>query len=296
MSRIVLGTVQLGLAYGIANRMGKPDGKMAGAIVSEAWENGIREFDTAQGYGDSETVLGEAFSKLGITNEARVISKLDPQINHLDGKVVAESVDKSLKKLRCPSLYGLLLHNESSLEHWKKGLGDHMRQAVQMGKVKKIGVSVYSVERAIEAVKLSGIDVIQLPANIWDQRFEKAGFFKEAEKRDIEVYVRSVFLQGLLLLRPDDVPGHLSEAKKYLEQVDDVAERLDLTPRELALGYIFSRLPKVKVVLGVESVDQLRENLQAESKAYPATAHEEIRNLFANMPEEMINPTLWKKS
>ena len=69
INRLVLGTAQLGTNYGIANRMGKPDFDTAEAIIKTTWDAGIREFDTAQGYGDSEQVLGEVFQKYPVYME-----------------------------------------------------------------------------------------------------------------------------------------------------------------------------------------------------------------------------------
>ncbi|MBT5306663.1 MAG: aldo/keto reductase, partial [Candidatus Scalindua sp.] len=198
---LVLGTAQLGFNYGIANagKTEQPTQTTANAIVQEAWENGIREFDTAQGYGKSEQALGEALSKLGVSAEALVISKFDPALDHLDRNVLSNAVGESLSRLGVPSLYGMMLHKEKMLSAWDNGLSKIFHTFVVSGKIKHIGISVYSPEKAIQALNTDGIDMVQLPTNILDRRFETAGVFQLAEEKKKKIYIRSVFLQGLIL-------------------------------------------------------------------------------------------------
>lgn len=118
---LVLGTAQLGFHYGVANKTGQPNQSTATAIVQEAWENGICEFDTAQVYGNSEGVLGKALSELGIAREARVISKFNPALNHLSAVAMSDALNESLSRLGVPYLFGTMLHKEEILSlYWIK--------------------------------------------------------------------------------------------------------------------------------------------------------------------------------
>ena len=103
-SRLVLGTAQLGMPYGIANSTGKPDFETAVSLIKTAWEHGIREFDTAQAYGESETVLGRALSSLGISNDVRIITKLDPKLDPQEGQNIQKAINRRLERLQIPSL------------------------------------------------------------------------------------------------------------------------------------------------------------------------------------------------
>ena len=108
--RLVLGTAQLGMNYGIANRSGKPSSRETNAIIQRAWGEGIRVFDTAQAYGDSESILGEQFAALNIQNDVKVVSKVvltDP----LQWKDIEQKIRNSLTRLNISKLYGLLLHD-----------------------------------------------------------------------------------------------------------------------------------------------------------------------------------------
>ena len=105
-NKLVLGTAQLGLNYGIANKTGKPDLATARDIVSAAWEGGIRYFDTAQAYGESEQVLGDLLSDLGIGNEVHIITKPSPDIDHGNKKKLEDALSQSLENLKCDQIYG----------------------------------------------------------------------------------------------------------------------------------------------------------------------------------------------
>ena len=159
---LVLGTAQLGFPYGIANETGLPDQAMATAIVREAWENGIEEFDTAQAYGNSEIVLGKAFAELGLSQKAKIISKFDPNLDHLNASAMSRSLDQSLQRLGTQNLYGAMLHREELLSVWHKGLSEILHDLVLSGRVHQTGVSVYSPDKAVQALNIEGIDIQSL--------------------------------------------------------------------------------------------------------------------------------------
>ncbi|MBF0119201.1 MAG: aldo/keto reductase [Desulfobacterales bacterium] len=290
---LVLGTVQLGIPYGIANSTGQPSQKVATSIIAEAWKNGICEFDTAQGYGISESVLGIAFSELGINTKVRVISKFNPQIDHLDQDAMLNAIEASIERLRISKLYGIMLHREELLSLWNKGLFEVLKKFVLTNKAERIGISVYTPEIAIEALQTDGIDMIQIPANIFDRRFENAGVFQLAEKKKKEVFIRSVFLQGLLLMDISMIPKKMSFAIPYIEKVDKLSKELRLTRHEIAFGYIKSAIPSAKIVFGAETKEQVIENLSAWQKDVSAFLSEKVKAIFPNVDEKLLNPSLW---
>ena len=197
-NRLILGTVQLGLPYGIANIHGKPDSDAAFNIIRTAVNEDIIEFDTAQEYGDSEKILGNIFNKLGCQKKVSVISKLSPKVDHFSIKETEKAVKNSLERLQINTLEGLLLHQEDMLDQWENGIRETMLNLCHKGFVKRIGISLYTPERSIQALKADGLDIIQIPTNILDQRFENIGLFDKADKFGKEIHTRSIFLQGLL--------------------------------------------------------------------------------------------------
>ena len=136
------------MRYGIANKIGQPDFLSVQSIVAEVWESGVREFDTAQAYGESERVLGKVLRSLGIAREAKVISKLHPAIDHQDSNALNLALQQTLARLGLPKLYGLMLHTEDLLDIWETGLKDTLDKFIEQGLVERIGVSVYSPQKA----------------------------------------------------------------------------------------------------------------------------------------------------
>ena len=292
-AELVLGTVQLGQVYGMANRTGQPDQTTAVAIVRTAWENGVREFDTAQDYGTSESVLGRAFSEVGIGPFAKVISKIDPGIAHDDSRAMSAALDRSLQRLGIPNLYGLMLHNEKLLSQWSNGLGDTLEGFIQSGRVKKIGISVYSPKRALEALHYDAIDLIQVPTNILDRRFENAGFFELAAKENKQVYIRSVFLQGLILMDAGDLPSGMLLAKPFLNEIQSVCDYLNLSRHELAIGYLREKVPGAKLIIGAETPEQIADNLKYSSRKIPRNLLSIVAERFNAVHEKVVNPLYW---
>jgi len=295
LSGLVLGLAQLGMAYGIANTTGQPSLRTAEKIIQTSWENGIREFDTAQEYGESERILGIILQKLGLSNNARVISKPHPDFNSLNMDAHFQVLSRSLERLQCSTIYGYLLHREDLLDFWAKGLARILNDFVKLGLVRHVGISVYTPERALEALKCDGIDLLQVPTSILDHRFEKAGVFELARELGKKVYVRSVFLQGLAILRTEDVPKTLRFALPILEKLDFFAQEYGLSRNELALGYIKNAQPHAKVILGVEHPRQILENITLWKKEYPWEIVERARSEFGELDETILNPSLWPK-
>ncbi len=295
LSRLVLGTVQLGMPYGIANRAGKPDADVATAVVSAAWQGGIRFFDTAQAYGDSEAVLGGIFQTLEISDQVNVISKLPPDIDGADQAAVSACVEKSFERLRVPSLYGLMLHREEMLDDWNKGLGDVLAGFKNTGRTRHIGVSVYTPERAFQALETPGVDLIQIPASIFDRRFESARLAESAARRGCELHIRSVFLQGLLLMAPEKLSAAMSFAKPVLTRFAELAAESGLTQQEAALLYIRERWPQAKVLFGAESEAQVCSNMNCWQKPVDPAVFEKFDEAFSTMDEKIIRPDRWPK-
>jgi len=200
--RLVLGTAQFGMNYGIANKTGQPSTDEIAKILNLARHHGIHMIDTAIAYGDSEKNLGE----VGLEG-FEIVTKLPeiPDNTDIESWILAE-VQSSLARLRVKQLYGLLLHkpqqiNTRLVENIINTLGILKKEKL----VKKIGVSVYSPEELSNILTRFIPDIVQLPFNLIDQRFLCTGWFDKLQERNIEVHSRSVFLQGLLLMPYQEV-------------------------------------------------------------------------------------------
>lgn len=291
--RLVLGTAQLGFRYGIANRNGRPDATTARAIVREAWNRGIRQFDTAQAYGDSETVLGSVLNDLGIAKEAQVISKLDPGLDPLDKNSLRDAIEKSLGRLHIKALHGLLLHSEEDLGFWEKGLREIMAECVADGLCASVGVSVYQPVKAQQAMNADGLQLIQVPTNYLDRRFLEIGLYEAASKRGKSLYVRSVFLQGLLLMKPEELPSRMMFARPVLEKIASLSDRFEVTRYAMALGYLKQIAPSIHVIFGAETPQQVVDNVAAWQIPLPEDLIPTLQESFSVSDETLLNPSLW---
>lgn len=292
---LALGTAQLGMPYGVANASGQPGEDAARAIVRAALDLGIRHFDTAQNYGRSEAVLGAALGSSPAGAEALVTSKLSPEVDPADPGAVVAALKASAGRLGL-RLDALLLHDENALDRWDQGVERALRAALDSGLVEAVGVSVYAPERALQALSLPLLTRLQLPASVLDRRFERAGVFEAAARRGVRPVVRSIFLQGLLLLPQDRLPAHLAEARPLVARFQSIAAEHGLTWNAAALGFVREAWPEARLVFGAETLEQLLQNAGDNARPLAPAAFAALRQAFDTVPERIVNPSLWAKT
>lgn len=300
-NKLVLGTVQLGLKYGLNNTHGQPTREESFSILDAALASGIDTFDTAFAYGTAEDVLGAWIRERSLAGKIRVISKMKPHAlnDYPDGTkaedVVRMELEKSLARLGVDSLDGYLFHSPHYI--YLSPMVEGMKKAKEAGFVKNIGVSVYDEPEALQAAEL-GVDYVQVPYNAFDQRLDATDFFDIAKKNKVTVFARSPFLQGLLLMRPDQLPEHLATLRPQLEQFIAIAARHNLTQTEAALLFVRAACRAAHIVFGVDTSAQLEEDIRL-MESSPADAESdwvaEMREAFKSMSRGAINPSLWGK-
>ena len=285
-ARIALGTVQFGLKYGIANRSGRVSRETARSILERARCHGVGALDTAFSYGESESVLGE----IGIADWS-VVSKLPAvpgDCRDID-LWLNQSVETSLARLKIGALYGLLLHSPRQL---LEANGDRLFTGLQglkaLGKVKKIGISIYDPTELDEICDRYEIDIVQAPLNILDNRIVDSGWMSRLFARGIELQVRSVFLQGLLLMNAGERPQKFARWKPLWDQFDAWLAKNDLTALQACLQHVLSFSQIDKVILGVETLQQLDEILALDADSTGETACDLSSNDI-----DLINPSRW---
>lgn len=292
-TKLVLGTVQLGMDYGIANRTGMPDQGTAELVIRKALEGGIDVFDTAQAYGGSEKVLGKILGKLGAATRVRLISKLAPSLDHENLDELNAALERSLRNLDVEELYGLMLHDFGKFSAWNNGLGEFLTDGKKRGVFRHIGVSVYSPDQALEALDHSDITMVQVPSNVLDRRFENAGVFELAKKTGKELYIRSIYLQGLLFLDEERTPAGLKSALVYIEKLNELAGSFGLSVQEFCMAYARLAYGDQYIVVGAETPRQVRENIATYLKDYSSEIVESVRGAFKDVEERILNPSQW---
>lgn len=289
ISKLSLGTVQFGLDYGVANISGRPTQSRVNEIIDFVNSSGINCFDTAQAYGNSEEILGNAL--LNISNSL-VISKLTSDLFQNNLK---ENIKISLDKLKINSLFGLLLHDSKLLYEWNNKHKQNMLNLIDNKLIRYFGVSVYSSEDFDLAIENDDISIIQVPFNIFDQRAIKLNWFKKARKKNKLIFIRSVFLQGLLLMDKNKIPKNLEYSKKYIDIFENLCEELHLTKNELALSFVDSVAKDSLLLFGCDNIEQAKENISNYNslKYLDKSILLRIENEFSNISENIYNPTRW---
>jgi aryl-alcohol dehydrogenase-like predicted oxidoreductase len=283
-SKIVLGTVQFGLNYGINNSSGKPSQEETFLILDTAYKNGIIYIDTADAYGNAIELIGEyhrtrnyRFSVYGKFKSVR-----ENEIETI--------VKNSLEKLHIDSYTVYSYHSYNEFVE-KPYLLDELCRLKNAGLIKKIGISLYSNDEFNKVIDNDIIDVIQIPYNIFDNRNAKGNLINRANKKSKEVHVRSVFLQGLFFMDGNALPTRLSPLKPYLDQLKEYSLRESTPIQEIALNYALFDDSISKVLIGVDNIEQLQQNL--ESVRFNKKASDFVNEHIKIENTELLNPVNW---
>jgi len=294
MLKLAVGTVQFGLNYGISNKEGKTPFEEVVKIMKYAESVGIEILDTAAAYGESEKVIGEATKN---HKKFKIITKIPPfQSDKISDKEVQQLetiIQNSLNKLKRDKVYGIMFHNVNDL--FKKNgerLYYKLIELKSMNLVEKIGFSVYDGEEIDRLCELFSFDIIQLPINVLDQRLLKSGHLAKLKEVGVEVYARSIFLQGLLLMDLENVPKYFETIIPLLREYHEMLHKNDMTLLDGAIDFVKSISEIDYFVVGVNNLEQLIEIKR--SYEYGKSGKFDYSR-FACTNDKYIDPRRWKK-
>lgn len=253
-----LGTVQFGLDYGVSNQVGKVSAKEVESILDFAFENGINELDTAVAYGDSESILGKL-----VNGRFKVSTKL-PKFDIVDLKNVSEwtksQIETSLERLRVNQIETLFLHDVSVLfSPYALELYEVIENYRSKGLIRQFGLSIYSYLDLEKIPSFVSYHRVQCPINVFDRSLETSGWMETLFLKEIEIQARSIFLQGILLMKKEFRPQYFSKWFSLFENWDKTVETYQISPALICILYIKSLKKVSNVVFGVESKNQLTE-------------------------------------
>jgi aryl-alcohol dehydrogenase-like predicted oxidoreductase len=285
--KLALGTAQFGMQYGVANSAGQPSEADAKEILQMASAYGINTIDTAISYGESEERLG----RIGVPNW-NIISKLlaiSAEPKNLYKEVNGE-VRRSLQRLGIDQMYGMLLHHpEQLLEKNGDDLFCALERLKKEGFVRKIGISIYDPESLEILLSRFNFDLVQAPLSPFDQRVVLSGWATRLRSLGIELHVRSIFLQGLLLMHQDRRPTYFNRWTPLWDRWHEWLQDMKITALEACLGYATSFPQVEKVIVGIENKKQLIEIVKAIEIPKVQTPE-----CFSSDDLELINPANWK--
>lgn len=307
IGKLVFGTAQLGMDYGIANISGKPSAADTEILLKTAVENGVEFFDTARAYGDSESAIRRAMA-LGWQGRAKVITKLSP----LDGlpvhanlatcnAFVDASLYESLNALGLEQVDVLLLHRAEHINACDGKIWNRLLVLQEQGKIKSLGVSIQTPNEMLIALDFPQIKYIQLPLNILDWRWQKLSekILAVKKERELNIHTRSVYLQGLLI---SDNQAHWKNAnvmspKEIQTWLFNTARSFERSSvKDLCLAFINGLSWVDGIVIGMETLNQLYENLALLAK--PPLDSAQLAEIYRTRPrlnQSSLNPSMWDR-
>lgn len=287
INKIILGTVQMGLPYGINNKTGQISEQESHKILKFAYDSGIDTLDTAEAYGDAHKIIGN-FHRENPAIKFNIITKLP---HNFKGNI-GDTIQKYCETLDVVHLEAIMFHSYTTFtEH-----SDSINSLVNLKSerlVKSIGVSIYNNFEFEDLLNYEQIDLIQLPFNLLDNLSQKDNLLTIAKEKGKTVHSRSAFLQGLFFKDLTDNNTIVQALKKELTEIKEIAtiENLDLL--SLALNYCLQIEDIDKVLIGVDSLKQLIHNLAIIDKSISNEGIERINKInVAN--KSLLNPSLWK--
>lgn len=293
--QLALGTVQFGLNYGIANQHGQVEADQTEKILTQAWHDGVRLLDTAYSYGNAETLLGNYYQKHP-KQTFQIVSKLSlkSQASLRDTSIILhQQFALTLQRLQSSAIYGLLLHNTQILQTSQgQNIWKDLCQLKAQGQIQKLGVSVYHPQQIDFLLANFDIDLIQLPLNIFDQRILQSGQLSRLQQKNIEIHVRSVFLQGLLLMPLVDACKKLPIAASALKQFHQVCQLHQTDALSLCLRFIYQQPALDQIIIGVQALQQYQQVAKAFNHA--ATAEDLDFSWCSQTDLAIIDPSRWR--
>lgn len=297
---LCLGTVQFGMDYGIRGQK-QPSVEQAVQMLDYATQNGIHNIDTANAYGTAEDVVGVFLKEKTIPREKLfIISKFKP--NLLDEvnedqyyDIMKANLENSLSRLHTDYLDSYLLHSARYV--WDDAIIDTLNRMKKEGYVKHVGVSVYEADEAKKCIERPNVDFMQLPYSIFDQRMQADGVFEQVKKAEYptQIHSRSAFIQGLILMKEDEVPDFLEKAKPIVRKINQLCSQYEISRIELALSYVKRQDSISHLVFGVDNLEQLKEDIHLFEYTLPEQVIDEISKEFVYIDTDIVMPSLWKR-
>lgn len=283
--KLILGTVQFGLNYGINNSNGKPSESQVFEMLDFAYQNDIDTLDTADAYGDAIDIIGR-YHKSRTHINFKINSKFQLRDN-----LLSEKLDLSLKILDVKFINTYFFHDFKDYKN-NNSIFETLNKFKIENKIKKIGISIYDNFQLQEVINDPRIDVIQLPYNLLDNYNIRGSLLEKAKKNKKEIQVRSVFLQGLFLKELNSIPKKINNLKPYLVKISEISNHFSISIDKLALQYALSEKNIDNVIIGSDNISQLKKNIKFSNEKLDITTLEEV-NKIQVIETDLLFPYNW---
>lgn len=286
--KLILGTVQFGIDYGVNNSIGKLEENQVLELFKIAHNQGIRILDTAEVYGNAHEIIGN-FHKKNDDSRFKIITKFPHSVkyNSINNKVL-----QYLEQLAVSSIEVLMFHSFESFKTNYKAL-DSLKELKSKGSIKNIGVSVYTNEHLKQLLNEDLITVIQFPFNMLDNFNVRGDLLDQLKQKGKSIHTRSAFLQGMFFKNTNDKSPIVQNLKTELKILNQIIIDSNCSMEELALSYCLHQENIDNVIIGVDSILQLNANIKASSYNISQDDIKVINNIQVK-DLDLLNPSLWK--
>ncbi len=288
MGKLILGTVQMGLDYGVNNSFGKISIEESHQILVKAYTSGITILDTAEAYGNAHQVIG-VFHKNQPNYKFQIITKVP---HSFEANSIEIKVKKYLADLVVNCLDVLMFHSFESFINNPKAI-NVLVDLKSKGYINHIGVSVYTNNQMEYLLNEDKISVVQLPFNLLDNNTIRGDLIKQLKAKGKIIHTRSAFLQGLFFKNMNDKNKIVQKLHSELEILRQITLQSSCSMEQLALSYCIQQQNIDNVIIGVDSMSHLEANLKASSYTIGVESIKLI-NTIKVKDIDLLNPSLWK--
>jgi len=287
-SKLILGTVQFGLKYGINNTIGKPSNDEVLSLLKVAYNSGIRILDTAEAYGNAHQLIGN-YHNIRDNSKFKIITKLPHDIKH---NLIKSKVIEYLNLMKVNTLDVMMFHSFDSFKSNYNALKT-LSELKSNVLINNIGVSVYTNTQLESLLNEDLITVVQLPFNLLDNFSVRGDLINRLKEKGKVIHTRSAFLQGLFFKKSTDDISIVQALKPHLETLNKIAKKQGCSMEALALSYCIKQNNIDNVIIGVDSISQLNANIKAAAYEVNEEALKYVNNITVENLD-FLNPSLWK--
>lgn len=299
MSVFSLGTVQLGMTYGLGKDREKPSEETAFSMLDEAMDNGVNNLDTANDYGDAEALIG-CWLKQRRTQKQElpwVVTKIGPfkhDSYHVLRDDILRQTEGCLRNLGMDTLDCLMVHDYEDYSKHPEYVQKIFDELKAQRLCKFSALSAYS-RHDYGLLAESGFDAVQIPLNVFDWEQIDNGGIEKLVCSGMMIFVRSVYLQGLVFHTPEDLDPRMSFCIPYLEKYLRLCGEFELAPDVLALSFVLSVPGVTTAVMGCDTAEHVRTNSKLFDSTVSLTTEqfEKLHEAFRGIDPRVINPGVW---
>ena len=249
--KLILGTANFGMPYGLGAQEKNLELLDIVDILETVKSEGFLHIDTASSYENSEAIIGNVISKSDSWN---ITTKLK-QSECVSAESIVQSVEKSLVRTKQKKYWSVLLHHPQALfESHSDEVLRGLTEILDLELTQHVGISAYDELEIVQAKTVAPfLTTFQISENVCNQSLASSSYLLALASENNHIFVRSIFLQGLLLMDPNALPDKVVSAKPSLQELRVFCEKLNLTILELCIGYAKSLAWSSGLIFGVNS-------------------------------------------